>query len=164
MTYIYIPGREYAHILTHVCIMHHRQNTCTNPQARSTVLFGREGDLPVSTLNEKAAWRGTSVMEGLLVSGEKTVCECGACHRSTRPQWYGTMKTMTVRAAMAIWCCLLRLIYLVSFQSSYRCYSHHHYPIIEINKIRPIIKGPIQDHRTDRDGVRIQTQWPQRCS
>lgn len=53
MTYIYIPGRERAHTLTHICIMHHRQNTCTNPQAGSAVLLGREGDLLVSTSNEK---------------------------------------------------------------------------------------------------------------
>lgn len=53
MTYIYIPGRECTHTLTHICIMHHRQNTCTNPQAGSTVLLGREGDLLVSTSNEK---------------------------------------------------------------------------------------------------------------
>lgn len=52
---LYIHPREgvYTHTLTHICIMHHRQNTCTNPQAGSTVFLGREGDLLVSTSNEK---------------------------------------------------------------------------------------------------------------
>lgn len=31
----------------------------------------------------------------------------------------------------------------------YIYYSHHHYPILEINKIRLVIKGHIQDHKAD---------------
>lgn len=62
---------------------------------------------------------------------------------------------MTVTAATAIWCCLLGLRYMASFQSSYRYYSHHRYPISEINKIRLIIKG-FKITGLTGDGVRIQ--------
>lgn len=59
------------------------------------------------------------------------------------------MKGMTIAAATARWCCLLRRTYIASFQSSYR-YFHHHYSILEIDKIRLVIEGPSQDHRADR--------------
>lgn len=69
------------------------------------------------------------------------------------------MKMMTVTAATAIWCCLLRLRYMASFQSSYRYYSHHRYPISEINKIRLIIKG-FKITGLTGDGVRIRNSGP----
>lgn len=56
MTYIYIWGTGCTDILRRVCIMHHRQNTCINPQAGNPKLLGRGGDLLVSMVNEN--WLG----------------------------------------------------------------------------------------------------------
>lgn len=63
MTYIYIWGRGCTYILRRICIMHHRQNTCINPQAGNPRLLGRGGDRLVSTVNENRLGKKPSVPE-----------------------------------------------------------------------------------------------------